>query len=360
MRGGNQHPLTLGLILLACALFVEPSGQAFGQSTSDDPPLPERSSPRESGISREREEDPGETDEDKGPRVDGFRTDHPDAPPPLFFRGIRDWIQSDDPDGSEGPRAGISRSRPRSDPRVNIRSPDPDTANFPNSSFTIPQGRVYLETSPVSFYGPSPASGRIYNWEFLFRYGITDALEFRIFSSGYTNQYTNQPTTGFSPLAFDLKVHLWDENLKYLIPAVGLEVYIETQMGSPRFNQGTQPSINILFDHTLPWGFQLEWNAGIAGNLNARGQLYYELALAWSIQHDITENTAAFVHSYVNNPSLPRFGQSDIIGLGDDIVIGTGGVWTPTDRIAFFGSYNWGVTKDAPREIILFGTAVAF
>ena len=37
--------------------------------------------------------------------------------------------------------------------RVDIRDPDPDTANFPNGAYTLPKGRLYIETSPVGFYG---------------------------------------------------------------------------------------------------------------------------------------------------------------------------------------------------------------
>src|SRR5581483_11112897 len=36
-----------------------------------------------------------------------------------------------------------------------IREPGPDTANFPNSAFTLPQGRYYVEVSPVFLSGPS-------------------------------------------------------------------------------------------------------------------------------------------------------------------------------------------------------------
>jgi hypothetical protein len=153
---------------------------------------------------------------------------------------------------------------------------------------------------------------------------------------------------------------LWDENKDYCLPAVGLEIYLETNLGSPIFNQGTQPSINLLFDQELPLGFQFEWNAGVTGNIDAKGAVFYELALAAALQHDITKDFAVFTHGYINNPSLPRFGQSAIRGLGDDIVIGTGAIWTLNDRFAIFGSYNWGVTNFAPQTIALLGGAVAF
>ena len=36
-----------------------------------------------------------------------------------------------------------------------VTFPGPDTANFPNSAFTLPKGRVYIENSPVTFFGKS-------------------------------------------------------------------------------------------------------------------------------------------------------------------------------------------------------------
>ncbi len=72
--------------------------------------------------------------------------------------------------------------------KVDIRDPDPDTANFPNGAYTIPKGRLYIENSPVGFYGASKGTPATYQWETLMRYGLTDNLEFRIFTNGFTAQ----------------------------------------------------------------------------------------------------------------------------------------------------------------------------
>ena len=48
----------------------------------------------------------------------------------------------------------------------------------------------------------------LYQWEYLLRYGLTDNLEFRIFSNGFTAQASKgkqAATTGYSPLAFSLR-----------------------------------------------------------------------------------------------------------------------------------------------------------
>jgi hypothetical protein len=296
------------------------------------------------------------------------------TPPPLFLSRLREWVQEDDPDGSGEGEDYDDKLGPRSDPGVNIRHPDPDTANFPNSAFTIPQGRAYVETSPVSFYGPSAVSPRLQNWEFLLRYGVTDRMEFRIFSNGFTNQYgslsypgpdrrkvfNTGPTSGFSPLVFDVKFHLWDESKKNWLPAAGAEIYIETNLGSPAFNQGTQPSLNLLFDHSLPAGFQLEWNAGIAGNQTPTGTIFYNLALQWALQHPLFfKDFNVFTHGFLNNAALPRFGQPVTRTAADVLVVGAGAVYTLNDRTAVFGSYNFGLTQDSPEYLALLGLAYA-
>ena len=79
--------------------------------------------------------------------------------------------------------------------------------------------------------------------------------------------------SGFSPLAFDFKANFWEENTKYHIPAMGVELYLQTTFGSPAFNGGTQPSIALLFDQSLPLGIGFEYNLGITGVQNAQSQI---------------------------------------------------------------------------------------
>ncbi len=251
--------------------------------------------------------------------------------------------------------------------KIDIRDPDPDTANFPNGAYTLPKGRLYIETSPVGFYGGSKSSPRVYQWEYLLRYGLTDNLEFRIFSNGFTSQARQgkQPaTTGYSPLAFDFKSNFWEENTRYHIPAMGIEVYLQTAFGSPAFDRGTQPSMNLLFDQSLPLGIGFEYNVGIAGVQNGVGQTVYEFSFQWSFQREVVKDFDVFVHGFYNAASLPR-----VIGFSGSLpsssipsinVAGVGAIWTVNDRFAIFGSYNFGTTTGSPRTIALTGFAVAF
>lgn len=252
--------------------------------------------------------------------------------------------------------------------KIDIRDPDPDTANFPNGAYTLPKGRMYIENSPLGFYAASRSGNqpRVYQWEYLIRYGLTDNLEFRIFSNGITDQagQGSQPAVlGYSPLAFDFKANFWEENTKYHIPAMGVEIYLETNLlGSSAFNTGTQPSINLLFDQSLPYEIGFEYNLGITGAQNSLGEIAYQFSYQWSFQREVVKDFDVFIHGFYNAAALPRLGRfqnASNASIPSDTVMGFGGIWTANNRLSIFGSYNFGLSPDAPMTIALLGFAVA-
>ncbi len=237
-----------------------------------------------------------------------------------------------------------------------IREPGPDTANYPNSPETLPRGAAYLETSPVfwtsAIGGVQPST---YNAEFLVRLGLTDRVEFRLFSSGYTWQaagFGAGETTGFSPLTFDTKIHFWEENREWFLPAVGFEAYIQSPWGSPAFDAGTQPGMTMLFRTTLPWDVVAEWNVGLAADSTAL-EAYAPIVVAqWAFTKPVTADFDLFVHGFQNESALPR--------LAAQTVIGGGFIWYPSDRLSVFG--NWGAATDrsGPATTFQLGCAGAF
>ena len=72
-----------------------------------------------------------------------------------------------------------------------------------------------------------------------------------------------------------------------------------------------------------------------------------------------------FVQGFYNAAALPRLLEfRAAIGAKRSIptanVVGVGSIWTVNDRLAIFGSYNFGTTSGSPRTIALTGFAVAF
>jgi len=245
-----------------------------------------------------------------------------------------------------------------------ITNPGPDTSNFPNGPYTLPKGRSYIENAPVGFYGSAGSVPSSYSWAFMTRYGITDYLEFRIFSSGLTVQDEPDPVTGFYPLAFDVKLHCWEENREFLLPAVGLEIFITTEFGSPAFRSGTQPSLNLLFEQTLLWDIDFSYNFSMTGVENGLGQTAYQFAFDWAFQRDVTECVAVFVQGFYNDQAEPRPVPVNVLPASAVIpsqnIVGAGYVWTLSRRVATWGSYNFGTTSNSPKTIAIAGFAVAF
>jgi hypothetical protein len=304
---------------------------------------------------------------------------------PLLFPSLsnlifgRDWELTEDADDA---RDEVLRRRSNYD----VRLPGPDTANFPNSAFTLPKGRALIENSPASFIGKSQITVAQYNWPFLLRYGLTDDIEFRIFSGGLTASSSRPPTTGFAPMGFDIKYHMWDENLEKHIPAAAGEIYIVTPFGTPSLSGGTQPSIALLLDHTLPLDVLLEHNFGLTGVPGNVGGAVYEFSYQWALQRQVFKDFAVFTHGFINATALPivltpaltlepppTSGLRSASGLSRTmisqpeiehsrmtvVVVGGGFLWNLSKRLAFWGSYNAGLNPNSPQVMGFLGFAIA-
>src|SRR4051812_5949403 len=104
--------------------------------------------------------------------------------------------------GPADPRAGNDRY-----PR-----PGPRHGEFPQRCLHSGQGPRVPRDLPHRVLRLEQGLAPDLSVDFLLRYGLTDNLEFRIFSKGLTAQAARgkQPaTTGFSPLAFDFKANFW-------------------------------------------------------------------------------------------------------------------------------------------------------
>ena len=252
----------------------------------------------------------------------------------------------------------------RSEP--DIANPGPDLANFPNSAFTLPQGRAYIELSPLTYYGSALSTPAQYNAEFLLRYGVTDDIELRLFGNGPSWLGGAHPTWGFSPIAFDTKINLWLEKQAYFIPAAGFEAYIQTQwLGSAPFDGGTQPSFTFNFDQSLPYEIDLEYNFGTTRFQDSAGQNVWEFGFQWALQRDFfSKDFALFIHGFYNAASLPRIPQArlpvNLFGQARQNAVGAGFIWTVNRRLAVYGQVSGGTTRFTPQPISMLGLAVSF
>lgn len=256
----------------------------------------------------------------------------------------------------------------------NISEPGPDMGDFPNSANTLPKGRAYLEFSPVTIFNSDRQNPAGYAAPYLLRYGLTDDVEFRVFGNGLTYVGNPSPTTGFSPLNLDLKVHLWDDRKEWLIPAVSLEGYVLTTWGSSQFNGGWQPSLNLNFDLPITSKLDLEWTLAYGGIQKAinttTGEVFTprynfpvpgvhqsldftenEFSVQWAVEYELTETLEVFVHGFYNG--APQ------LSLGSGEMVGAGAFWKLSSRTKVFGSLNTGLTPNMPSIAGQLGVAIA-
>lgn len=249
----------------------------------------------------------------------------------------------------------------------NISNPGPDLANFPNSAFTLPQGRVYVEFQPFSYTGSFKNQPGQFNTDFLIRYGATDDIELRLFGNGMTFTGGQYNTWNFSPLAFDIKIQGWLENEEYYLPAMGFEAYLQTEwLGNSVTNNGTQPGFSFNFDQSLPWDIDLEYNFGVVRTLSSERQNIWEFAFQWALQRDFfSDDLALFIHGYFNAANLPRLSNISHATLNgvsamEDCAVGAGFLWTVNDRVALWAQTSGGLNSYTAPIISYAGLAVAF
>lgn len=269
--------------------------------------------------------------------------------------------------------------------QLDIRTPGSDLANFPNSAFTLPQGGFYLEMTPLSYSARSKTLAPQYNAEYLLRYGLLDWLELRLYSQGFSVQGNPQPSTGFSPITFDTKIHLWNEIEAYHLPAAGLEVLLQTNMlGSAAFQSGLEPSFSFNFDQVLPWwDLQVEYNLGAARFEDPQdiSQSIWDLSFSWAVQKELVTDLSIFLNGYYNAANLPRLGRvsdawvtvcptattcqpeqmvrqsTTLGGSNTQQALGAGGIWTPNDNLSLFANLAAGLTAPTPAFIGFLGFA---
>ena len=188
------------------------------------------------------------------------------------------------------------------------------------------------------------------------RIALTDFLEFRLTGQGLTHipaDNCQNKVTGFSPLSFGFKTHLWGTQDWRYLPSAGIEVYMVTSIASKKLKDGTQFIINTLFDHKLSESLVLEWNLGVYSRnmLPIKKRAVYAL-INWSLQQEITKHMGLFLEGLYSTSNCPLYPANLLLGAGFLSYL--------TKRICIYGSYNWAIRPNRNSDLANLGFAVAF
>lgn len=244
--------------------------------------------------------------------------------------------------------------------KADIKEPGPDSANFPNSAFTLPPGEVYIETSLITFQKtPSFNRQRVegqaeqITLPTLIRVGVFRDFELRLFSTTFqSEEFQGLRVNGVGPLMFDSKFHFWDQDKEQHIPAFGVQIMSQSNLGSPRFSLSQwEPAFSLNFDYELESGFELEWNVGGSWTVDADDERIYEASFQWSIQRELVKNVDGFLHGYLNVPESTRFREGAVFGGGL--------IWYVSSRIAIDSSYSFAIKPGSPNPIVRLGLSLA-
>ncbi len=319
-----------------------------GQDDGDSPSAPD------SGIAPLEEPDT----EQKFPTID-------EPPPQIPIGGAWSFIDPKfiGPDGTPGVGAWMRTfftARTLPEYKADIKEPGPDSANFPNSAFTLPPGEVYIETSPITFqrnpfFNRRRIQDRVnqYSMPTLIRVGLFRDFELRLWSQTLQIETLDGArTVGFGPLTFDSKFHFWDQDKEKHIPAFGVQLFSQSNLGSAAYSiPQWEPGFSLNFDYEFENGLSFEWNIDGEYTIKDDGSRVYQAGFQWAVQRELLPNLDGFIHGYLNTPNTTRFQEGAVIGFGM--------IWFATKTMAIDSSYSFAIRPESPSPIIRLGLSLA-
>jgi hypothetical protein len=237
-----------------------------------------------------------------------------------------------------------------------MRDPGPDTADLPDSAFTVKPGVLYVETALIHASSKESPRTREYATPTLLRYGLNDRLELRL--SGFlVHEHVpdGDSRSGVGPLTIGFKRHMWEEQPDIFFPAFGIIAQVSAPTSSAGFDSGrAEPTVYFNFDYSPTERIEFEWNGGLAWLEGDDGEMFFQGQFLWTVGRTWGRegNFKTFFHGVALTPGAS--------GNQEEVVLGPGMVLFRGNRLAYDASYNFGVTGESPHRFIRLGMAMAF
>lgn len=211
----------------------------------------------------------------------------------------------------------------------------------------VPAGGLQVETGFIyesNKEGVLHQTNLTYNTT-LIKYGINEFVELRFITEylgeKISGESSSSKITGFSPMAFGVKIKLADE--KGAWPQAALIGHLNVNTGSREFNADyTSADFRFTFAHTLSEKFALSYNLGVEWSGETPEATF---AYTLSLGYNISSKLGVFVESYSFFPEAAKADNRCDAGLTYKI--------TPVVQWDISGGF--GLSSNAPDSFVSTG-----
>ncbi len=230
---------------------------------------------------------------------------------------------------------------------------DTDRPDQTESSALVPARHIQLEFG-LAYTEDAPDSEVLEAPALLVRYGVVDRLELRLGIPTLTTQFAGGADAGFGDPELGAKIALWAE--KGWRPEAAFLAGTTIPVGSEDLSSGRfDPAFRFSFGHTLPRGFSLGYNLGVAWETSpeedgsghdTHSRLEYTTALGY----DFSERWGGFVELFGDAPLNDSGGSAHSFDGGLTYLL--------RDNLQLDLAAGFGLTSEAPDWFITAGLSI--
>jgi Putative MetA-pathway of phenol degradation len=207
---------------------------------------------------------------------------------------------------------------------------NPDRPGIADGSQTVKHGTFQVELGAERDHQVQGGADDVtLSTPLLLRYGLTDAFELRVETSGFERDTTTtifggdrNTASGLAPISAGFKFHFLDEDQKIHRPSLGVIGRIFAPSGSRDLrSHETTADIRLAADLDLSDRWAINPNIGVASYVD--GGRYTAALAALTVQYNFTKKLNAFVDGGFQSPEQKRGKASLLLDTGAAWIIGT-------------------------------------
>jgi hypothetical protein len=231
----------------------------------------------------------------------------------------------------------------------------PDRPSFSTSTSTVPPGAIQIESGVV--YSRTSVGGaraaRELSLEATVRAGLTDRLEIRLDGEPFVVTRGQQDDIGNGDLTLDAKYRFFDGREGSWWPSLAVFPFVRFPIAHAP--HGTNiPDFGLIGNasFTLPWGFSLDSNAGVAGIGQRPSGYLVQGVVSAALGRDIGERWSTYAEVFY--ASAAERGSRDSVGFD------AGVQFFVTPRLALDAAGQTTLAGPGPDYLFRAGLSVRF